>query len=753
VIACLWFWPLLKGDQLGQSYELNRIAPWAGVAQTQSLPVRFPFFDSAIAFQPWADVARDQLGDGHLPLWNPYEWGGTTLAGNMQSALLFPLTWLILAFPFAYGWGALAVAKVLLAGLGAYALAREVRTGRDGALVAGTVYMLSGPMMMWVQWPLGSVFAMFPWLLLATTRLVRKTTPGSVAGVALALALTVLAGHPESAIIATSAAAIYMATLVVFEREARPWPRTAALWAGGLVLGAAIAGLVVIPFLQALGPSVTRSARTSLIPTRAPSVWSVLQFAMPGLFGDAEPDFYGWPFGYFGLPALVLASVALVRFRAEPVARALAATVAVVLLVVYRVPPLSWFVEHVPPWSTSYLGEQRTYFVLALAGAVGAGAAFSSLARRPLPFRGVAAIVAAGALLIAAAFLLADHWNVLKAPASVKHHSVWLTALLLLGAALLMAAIGRLGSRLALVLAIGLCAASVAGFQDLNVILSPDRAHPAKPPAVAALQARPQPFRIGVIRRGRELTLLANTAALYGLEDIEGYDFPLSKRWSDFQTTVLRFGGSQFPELRSARHPPTGAGLAGLRMMNVRYYLAAPGATRPAAGFETVYRGRDAVVFRDRHALPRAYLVPRTVPASDDQALAALAAGRLDPRRLALVPPRARAPAAGGGRLRPARVERLAPDHVRVQLPPGGAGWLVLASAYSPDWKAEVDGAEVEPRPTDFAAMGVPVAASARTVDFRLDRGGYWLGAAISLAALLVTGLLAASGRRRRVRS
>ena len=75
----------------------------------------------------------------------------------------------------------------------------------------------------------------------------------------------------------------------------------------------------------------------------------------------------------------------------------------------------------------------------------------------------------------------------------------------------------------------------------------------------------------------------------------------------------------------------------------------------------------------------------------------------------------------------------------------------MLANAYSPGWKAEVNGREAELRPANFAAMGVPVTSSTRVVDFRLDRSSFWLGATISLAALAFTALLAGLGRRRHV--
>ena len=389
--------------------------------------------------------------------------------------------------------------------------------------------------------------------------------------------------------------------------------------------------------------------------------------------------------------------------------------------------------------------------MLALVGAVGAGAGFSSLSRQPLSLRRVAAVTGGAAVTIALWYIVAEANGALGAPSAVRRESIGFTALLLAAAAGLLAAPGRLRYGAALSVALAVSVLSLLGLQNLNVILAPQRAYPVEPLAIKELQEQPEPFRLGVVRDSvNPLTLPALTSALYGLEGIEGYDYPLSQRWSEFQTSALGFGGSPFPELRAAREPPSESALAALRMMNVGYYLAAPG-TRPATpDFETAYRGPDAVVFRDPGALPRAYVVPKTRVLSDRRALALLAAGRLDPRRVALVPPgTGPVPRGGGARFQGARAEQRGPDQVRVHVPPGAAGWLVLANAYSPGWKAEVNGREAELRPANFAAMGVPVTSSTRVVDFRLDRSSFWLGATISLAALAFTALLAGLGRRR----
>jgi hypothetical protein len=130
--------------------------------------------------------------------------------------------------------------------------------------------------------------------------------------------------------------------------------------------------------------------------------------------------------------------------------------------------------------------------------------------------------------------------------------------------------------------------------------------------------------------------------------------------------------------------------------------------------------------------------------ATDREALRVLQAGALDPRREALVradrggattvAPPVRVAAPGW---RAATVQPGAPDEVRVRVPAGPRGRLVLAAAYSPQWEAELDGRPAPMQATDFAAMGIDVPAGSHLVTFRLERGSLALAAALSGLALL----------------
>ena len=72
-------------------------------------------------------------------------------------------------------------------------------------------------------------------------------------------------------------------------------------------------------------------------------------------------------------------------------------------------------------------------------------------------------------------------------------------------------------------------------------------------------------------------------------------------------------------------------------------------------------------------------------------------------------------------------------------MPAGGGGWLVVANAYGPQWRAAVDGRPVQLYPTDFAAVGLPLPAGARRVELTVSHRSLNWGLVVSGLALLLT--------------
>src|SRR4051794_34469483 len=156
---------------MGHGYLLFDYDPWHA-QRTAEVDVGggSPNLDLAVQNYPLTELARHQLDDGSLPLWNPSSYAGTPLFADMQSALLYPLTWLALLVPFPVALGWICALKLFMAAFGTYLLARELRIRPGPALVSALIYAFSAPVIAWVEAPLGSVVTLMPWLLLATER-------------------------------------------------------------------------------------------------------------------------------------------------------------------------------------------------------------------------------------------------------------------------------------------------------------------------------------------------------------------------------------------------------------------------------------------------------------------------------------------------------------------------------------------------------------------------------------------------------
>jgi Bacterial membrane protein YfhO len=132
------------------------------------------FNDAALQLLPWEAEVRGSYAEGHLPLWSDLLDGGSSPWVNPQAAALSPVAMLGRLLPIEHFLlGALAV-KVLLAFEGAWLLFRLLGARRFGAAFGAGGFALGGPVLAWAVFPLSSVVAWSPWLVLGAVRVVRR---------------------------------------------------------------------------------------------------------------------------------------------------------------------------------------------------------------------------------------------------------------------------------------------------------------------------------------------------------------------------------------------------------------------------------------------------------------------------------------------------------------------------------------------------------------------------------------------------
>jgi hypothetical protein len=189
-------WPGLTGLAVGPFDQIRQMAPWNGPKPAQPWDVLMA--DSVLQSHVWRTMVLDAWGKGQLPLWNPYEFAGTPLLANSQSGGFYPphIVMGLMHFPAGLAGFLLAWFHLALAGIGTYALVRQLGGSKPAGLTGGLLFLLSPFMLGWT--PLSSVISTVAWIPLALA-CVAAGDRRSLVALAACVGMMLLAGHLQFA--------------------------------------------------------------------------------------------------------------------------------------------------------------------------------------------------------------------------------------------------------------------------------------------------------------------------------------------------------------------------------------------------------------------------------------------------------------------------------------------------------------------------------------------------------------------------
>ena len=239
-------------DQRGPSFE----------------PANRLLMDPVLQFQPWLDFNRAMLRRGRLPLWNGLAGCGAPHLANGQSAVFDPFHAIAYlgTLPEAYVW--MAAARLWVAGMGMFLLARSWGLEPWGRWFAGLAFPFCGFLVVWLLYPVTSVAVWMPWLFLATDRALAGPGPRTVGLLALVAGLVLLGGHAQTSAHVLLAAGLHAA----WRASGRDLARGGlAAWAAGRRAGRGSGGCRGRPALVLPGPEpgLGRSRRRASVPLGA----------------------------------------------------------------------------------------------------------------------------------------------------------------------------------------------------------------------------------------------------------------------------------------------------------------------------------------------------------------------------------------------------------------------------------------------------------------------------------------------------
>lgn len=609
----------LRGNLYGPADLYYQHDPWKAVAAENGVDrIHNPILsDLAFANIPWRAAVREAVVNGRLPLWNRFVLGGNPLLGTAQAAVFHPSTWLGLFLPLALSWTFSCAFTLFLALLCGYLFFRELCRSDGGALVGAVGWGFSTFVLFWDGWAVGPSIAGFPLLLLGLRRLARGGEK-AVAITAAALLLSAAGGHPETLLHSAGGGGVYF-LWELFAREARSRAGRAiggALAAG--LLAAALAAPMLLPLLEALPHSAEYSARrAALAKGRSGQSVSgtealrrlrpaVLPFAH-GIYGrspvqDRRQDGSGMPLAYAGAVLFPLAALGLLG-RAQSRGRWIFLGFFLAGLAYGASAPLLLDATSSLPGFALALNYRLVF--LAPFGLAGLAALGADRIGETESARRLATTALLFAVVLTVAYL--SSWRVYESrdlPDDFLRRSIGFEVVPVVALSIAAAFLRKRPARLAVVALALLVAQRYLEMRETYPTL-PARSLAPELPVLAAIPRTPEPRRVvatgGVFR--------PNGAALYGLEDVRGYESLVLNRFAE---TYPFWCGAQF----ASHNRVDDLTRPFLSFLNARYAIGEPGASAPS-GWRVSARGREGAVFENPSALPRAF-VPRGVRVETD---------------------------------------------------------------------------------------------------------------------------------------
>jgi hypothetical protein len=723
--------------------------------------------------------------NGRFPLWDPLLFGGLPFVDGMHGDIFYPPSLAMFFMNARAMWGWKMVMHVFLAGVFTFLWLRGLGLRRGPALFGGLIYMMGADLVSLVL-PGGDgklfVSALAPLMFWLTERCVRHRRIADFALFALGLSLVVFTSHMQLAYFTVWGVSLYF-----FFRVAQAWragkngaavARLAGLYSLAGLLGVGAAAVQFFPPLGYLREWSHRAEKTAAetgyeySTTYSLHAEEVVSLVVPEFVGDnaqtetVSPNRY-WGRNafkinneYAGLVPLLLVPLLFLRKRNPETWFFAALAVCSLLYAVgantplfrlfylipgvslFRAPSLIIFLYGLSVATLGALGLQRildwaaddevqrpmqrtlwitagVFLVLALAESGGIISGLFQSMRELTPEQGAAlqqnlpAIRTGFWIAFALAVAVGGVWESLSR--------------------------GWLGVR---EVVIALCVLAALDLYRVDrpfirnvVLLGQDRLRndptlfePDETIRFLQQQAAsdPEPFRvydIGSILQNGGPVYDHNVLAAHGIEQLAGHHGNEIGRYREL------VGGDVAINAATSQ-------LRLLDLANVRYFVS-PQRLQSSTDYEEVHVGSRAATYRNRRAMPRAYLAGNVEVVPDAQAAERLLSPEFPTRTTALLPE----PLPAGVQIQPdpqgavTWTEREA-DRYTLRVSTDKPALLVISENYYPAWKASVDGQPITILRANYTFRAIPVPAGEHEVRLFYESDSLRRSALVSAALL-----------------
>ena len=213
-----------------------------------------------------------------------------------------------------------------------------------------------------------------------------------------------------------------------------------------------------------------------------------------------------------------------------------------------------------------------------------------------------------------------------------------------------------------------------------------------KPEALKFLQAQPGQWRMTTYDPHGEKPLNANSAWLYNLQDIRGYDSIIPRQYVDYMKLIEPQGELLYNRIAPLSQPSSLESPL-LDLLDVKYVLTPIDTPIESPGYTQVFTDASVRIYENLNVMPRAFVLPASSALLTKNFAQSVQSN--DPRKYVMIDsscgitdtgcviPRAAA-------YTPATITVYKNSEVWVDAAVTQTSWLILADSYAPGWRAFV---------------------------------------------------------------
>lgn len=385
----------LPFDLLVSEYSPYKYESYLGY-NPGSYPNKAQYFDVVRQMYPWKSFVIQSLKNFDIPFWNPYNFSGTPMLANNQSAIFYPTNVLFLLLPRNISWVIYLFLQPVLASFFTYIFARSIKLSVFASLFSGVAFGFGLFMASFFEYGIvGHTILWLPLLLYGVEKISSKKPLVGFMLIVLGVTCSLLAGHLQLFFLSLGLFWGYVFLKAFFYRKDK------------IPISPIFVSVLTLGFWSFLISQIFELIRYS---ARVPHAHSDLMrlliqpkefvlFFSPDFFGNPVtrnymlPDSYPGNAVYIGLAGIFFTIIALCNWKSNVRIKIFSILLLLSFLITTK-NPISFVFYKIPFSFITSSSPSNALFLVSFLGAILAGFGVDSFLSKKIKIKEIAIIIA-----------------------------------------------------------------------------------------------------------------------------------------------------------------------------------------------------------------------------------------------------------------------------------------------------------------------------------------------------------------------